>query len=414
MKAESTAWRAQVIGNRALIRLLTGGEDMSVNILNKEMRRLCTFNAFEHLNGPLDGQIHAIGIDEARNNFVIGLYSGEIYQVSYSSLDENLSTTEVLIQSCHYAPNPASRTEIGGLCTYPSIEYESFMTCSFDGTLRLWDADQRVCIATMDLNIDKNGTMLEKDPKTGDLQPCGQLTCVDISQDLQYFVVGTKDGTLRLIRDPSTDEETKDWVQVLCVKQKNSAINDLKISPNGQMLAVAYEDSSIGIFAFPSCKLMHFFNKHSTSVLNLDWSLDSAFIHSVCSSHHLLYFSIGSGDSIPDGSLTQRDERWATMTTKLGWPVKGVYRSGVEEIDVTSVDRSNYGQGTNTELLAVGGESKKVQVYKYPCLNGAAKSVVGQGHSSDVLRVKFAASDKFVYSTGGEDLSIMQWKIVAK
>jgi hypothetical protein len=387
---------------------------MAINILNHEMRRLQTFEGFEILKGPLDGQIHAIDIFEETKTFVIGLYSGEIYQISYNSLDEHLITEERLIQSCHFAPNPSSRTEIGGLCTYPSVEYEMFMTCSFDGTLRLWDAEQRICIITMDLNIDKNGTMLERDHKTGDLQPCSQLTCVDISLDLQYFLVGTKDGTLRLIKDPSTDQEDKDWVQLQLFKPKPAAINDLKISPNGQLVAVAYEDSSIGIFSFPSCKLLHFFTKHSSPVLELDWSLDSAFIHSACSSSHLLYFSIGAGDSIPEGSLTLRDERWATMTTKLGWPVKGIYRPGVEEFDVSSVDRSNHVSTCGSELLAVGCESKKVQVYKYPCLNGAAKAIVGLGHSSDVLRVKFAFSDRFVYSTGGEDLAIMQWRFDAK
>ena len=62
-------------------------------------------------------------------------------------------------------------------------------------------------------------------------------------------------------------------------------------------------------------------------------------------------------------------------------------------------------------LLASGDDNGKVKVYRYPCMIEHSKAVVGNGHSSHVTMVKFAKSGRYLFSAGGNDTCIFQWKV---
>ena len=62
-------------------------------------------------------------------------------------------------------------------------------------------------------------------------------------------------------------------------------------------------------------------------------------------------------------------------------------------------------------MLAAADDYSTIRIYKYPCLKNSAKSVILEGHSSHVTNVKWGESDQFLYSAGGEDQTIMQWRV---
>ncbi len=56
-----------------------------------------------------------------------------------------------------------------------------------------------------------------------------------------------------------------------------------------------------------------------------------------------------------------------------------------------------------------------MSVFKYPCpIDSPAKAVIGHGHSSHVTKVRFSEDDKYIFSTGGNDTTVMQWKVITK
>lgn len=69
-----------------------------------------------------------------------------------------------------------------------------------------------------------------------------------------------------------------------------------------------------------------------------------------------------------------RDEKWATWTATLGWPVQGIWPSVDDGTDINTVDRSYTtlsGLETppdNYFLLATGDDHSKVKIYRYPCI----------------------------------------------
>jgi hypothetical protein len=101
-----------------------------------------------------------------------------------------------------------------------------------------------------------------------------------------------------------------------------------------------------------------------------------------------------------------KDEPWTTFSCKLGWPVQGIFPSGTDGSHVNGVDRSK-----KKDIFAVGDDWGLVNLYRNPALTGA-KPQSYRAHSSHVVRVKFDDKDSRVYSIGGFDRTLIQWKVV--
>lgn len=83
---------------------------------------------------------------------------------------------------------------------------------------------------------------------------------------------------------------------------------------------------------------------------------------------------------------------------------------GMDGSDINHAARTNK-PVNGTQLLATADDFGKVSVYRYPCPSDHAKSVQGKGHSSHVTKVGFNSTDTYLYSVGGNDTAVMQWKI---
>lgn len=72
---------------------------------------------------------------------------------------------------------------------------------------------------------------------------------------------------------------------------------------------------------------------------------------------------------------------------------------------MNGVERSN-----DESLVAVADDWGLVNIYRNPVLDGNhGKSYVG--HSEHVVRAVFDKNDKFIYSIGGYDQTLIQWKL---
>lgn len=77
-------------------------------------------------------------------------------------------------------------------------------------------------------------------------------------------------------------------------------------------------------------------------------------------------------------------------------------------IDFNSLDVEPY------KILATADDFSKLRLYRYPCIQVNSGCVEAIGHSSHVTNVKWSKMDSYVYSTGGEDQCVLQWKVVRK
>jgi WD40 repeat protein len=188
-------------------------------------------------------------------------------------------------------------------------------------------------------------------------------------------------------------------------------ISEVKFSPDGSLLAVGSHDNSVYIYNVQGWQKKWAFNKHASFITHLDWSEDGNSIHTNTGDYELLYWDVSKGTQETSGRTKYKDENWATWTCAVGWPTQGIWPPGAGGDDIDYVCRSNSKTVGGYNLLAVGDDFGKVSIYRYPCVQKNSQSVKQPGHSSHVTCVKFGPKDDYLFSTGGEDNCVFQWKV---
>jgi WD40 repeat protein len=99
----------------------------------------------------------------------------------------------------HYAPSTTILNELWGLCTLNDDDH--YITCSDDGTLRLWSSSRREMVYWIRMDRDDKGNILEK--VNGKMHDSGRLRSVDVRHKPagyknNWVAVGCFDGTIRV------------------------------------------------------------------------------------------------------------------------------------------------------------------------------------------------------------------------
>ena len=215
----------------------------------------------------------------------------------------------------------------------------------------------------------------------------------------QNIAVGHNDGTVTIRASPQkigevikTMRDSQEWIEVMT------------FSPDGSKLAVGSHDNNIYVYDTSSYKLLGKCTKHNSFIVSVDWSKDGNFIRSVCGAHELLFFNGNTYAQDPAGASNTKGTEWATNTAKYGWLVEGIFPSGTDGTHINGVEFSEDGT-----LIATGDDYGLVNIFRNPCRTGG-KPISLRGHSEHVVRVKFHKNDSYLFSVGGYDQTLMQFK----
>ncbi|XP_047466632.1 echinoderm microtubule-associated protein-like 1 isoform X10 [Mugil cephalus] len=215
--------------------------------------------------------------------------------------------------------------------------------------------------------------------------------------------IGTQTGRWLVL-----DTDSKDLVTVHT--DGNEQLSVMCYGPDGNFLAIGSHDNYIYIYAVAENGRKYSrvgkCSGHSSFITHLDWSLDSQYLVSNSGDYEILYWIPSVCKQVVSVETT-RDIEWATHTCTLGFQVFGLWPDGSDGTDINAVCRSN-----DKSLLVTGDDFGKVHLFSYPCSQFRAPSHVYGGHSSHVTNVTFLCDDGYLVSTGGKDMSVMQWRIV--
>jgi len=234
--------------------------------------------------------------DNNTSKLAIGLFSSEIHECVLTdplALDKAKFTN---VLSGHFSQSTTWTNEVWGLQLF-NKDRDLYMTCSMDGTLRVWSISGKRQIRAIRLDISESGAVLPLDPKTKDLQDSGKLMCVAIDQDDKVACVGCKDGTIRFV-------DLIAFKQIKMVKIAAEWISDIKWAPNNTKLAIGSHDNAIYIMSYPDLKYnkRSKLKKHSSFITHLDWSRDSSFLHSTCGAYEILFWDTLSMKQMTSGT----------------------------------------------------------------------------------------------------------------
>ncbi|XP_053330504.1 echinoderm microtubule-associated protein-like 1 isoform X3 [Spea bombifrons] len=341
--------------------LVSGGKDRKLISWDGNYQKLRIAEIPDQF-GPVrtvaEGKGDVVLIGTTRNFVLQGTLSGDFHTITQGHTDE-----------------------LWGLAAH-SLKPQ-FLTCGHDKQITLWDATSHRPIWSK---------IIEDPAQACGFHPTGSVVAI-----------GTLTGRWFVL-----DTETKDLVTVHT--DGNEQLSVMCYSPDGNFLAIGSHDNYIYIYAVNENGRKYSrvgkCSGHSSFITHLDWSVNSQYLMSNSGDYEILYWIPTACKQVVSVETT-RDIEWATYTCTLGFQVFGVWPEGSDGTDLNAICRS-----TDKKLLATGDDFGKVHLFSYPCYQFRASGHAYGGHSSHVTNVSFLHEDSHLVSTGGKDMSIMQWNII--
>uniref|UniRef100_A0A8C8LS27 Echinoderm microtubule-associated protein-like 1 n=1 Tax=Oncorhynchus tshawytscha TaxID=74940 RepID=A0A8C8LS27_ONCTS len=341
--------------------LVSGGKDRKLLSWDGSYQQIQSVEVPE-LFGPVrtvaEGKRESVLIGTTRNYVLQGSLYGEFTPITQGHTDE-----------------------LWGLAVHPWKPH--FLTCGHDKHVSLWDASSHQPVWTK---------TMEDAAQSAGFHPSGAVVAI-----------GTQTGRWLVL-----DTDSKDLVTVHT--DGNEQLSVIRFAPDGNFLAIGSHDNYIYIYAVGESGRKYGrvgkCSGHSSFITHLDWSVDSQYLVSNSGDYEILYWIPSVCKQVVSVETT-RDIPWATSHCTLGFQVFGLWPDGSDGTDINAVSRSN-----DKRLLVTGDNFGKVQLFSFPCSQFRAPSHVYGGHSSHVTNVKFLFDDSCLVSTGGKDMSVMQWRVV--
>ena len=352
--------------------LITGGDDMKIVFHNLNSKHLIRKINCNEIPRSIDFFDRYIAIGTNKNSIIL-----------YDSYKETYRW------SSHFDG------EVRGL----AITEKYIITSGEDNQIMLWDYKACQLIITGEIN-EVPGAEFKKSKPDDTKFPTNQCSrSISYNNIKGEIAVGVNNGEVHIL-------DLKDIT--ICkkvIKCGDESIYCLAYAPRGNMLAVGSKNSEILIFRYPDYDLRKKFTFHKASIIAIDWSMDGKWLRTLDKSFHMNFFDIEALELDKIGSTSTKDIKWKTQNCKIGWNVRGIYPPNVDKKHINGVCKSK-----DEKILAVGDDWGFVNIYNNPCAP-KSKFISLRGHSEHVPSVAFSDDGQFLFSVGGKDKAIIQWKI---
>lgn len=272
------------------------------------------------------------------------------------------------------------------------------ITSGDDNQMIVWDPSKRERMMSGKISDTKKKAKRGGASTLSKLPSSQQSRCV--ATGTHFSVVAANDGSVYVYPKGQTDDsgpmktfcDSDEWIEVMA------------FSPDQKMLAVGSHDNRIYVYDTGSWTLKGTCKGHSSYIMALDWSADSTYLRTNCGAYETLYWKSADCSQDPSGRSNTKATQWATSTLKFTWNTEGIYPSGADGTHINGVAGSHDGK-----LLACGDDFGLVTLFRDPCRKGG-KPRCFRGHSEHVVRTIFSEDDGYLFSIGGYDQTLMQWK----
>ncbi|KAK3235754.1 hypothetical protein CYMTET_54067 [Cymbomonas tetramitiformis] len=378
---------------------VSGGKDGKLKLHNPFMTKLMgTVDLGKLLGAALDkdGQplidsdgtapcIRAVTLNSKSKKLVVGTKSSIIVEVDISDMRAPSSSCSVLMQSHAGALAKSTATgprEVCGLASHPHRNI--FYSAGDDHTLRCWDVKSCKQLAVRRYK-----------------QP---LRAIAVHPSGEQLAIGDAAGNITVI-------ELNNGRQIAEFQGSHTQVNVMKYSPTGKMLAVAGGNCIIAVFeVVRNFKLAGTCHGHTANVAHLDWSEDSKILQSNSVENELCFWEMPHGTQIATPQQVA-DTDWATYTCPASWGCQGIWPKESAATDLRACARSNQGSWREDESITVTADNfGQVKLSRYPSDVGCAEGRTYVAHSTQVSNCTFSFHESHVFTTGGMDNCVMQWR----
>lgn len=375
-------------------RIVTGSKDAKVAIIsygggNFKLEKLVDLGAAT-LTVPKS-------IDFYNGNLLVGLRNGSIMEFK-GILEEDAEGKGRTLMQSHFEGETWGLQLVGD---------NKVLTCGDDNKLMLFNLETKQCEQTglVSTNSKPKTTRKSTAATMSQFRANKQARALAFSNTHNHVVLCSNFGktSIRTLDNLDTKvcslKEAEEWSEVA------------RYSPDESFLAIGSHDNAIYVYEVSEAgayKLHCKFARHASFITSFDWSLDGSYIRSTDGGHELLYFSMESKQQDPHGPSSTEDKEWATGTIKQNPDRAGCQPSSEDKTHINYVTRSPDGS-----LLVTADDWGLINVFEYPVPEGRVAQNCGRsyaGHSEHVVRVEFSADGQRMFSVGGQDKALIQWK----
>jgi len=291
------------------------------------------------------------------------------------------------------------------------VSDKAVVTAGWDKAVKLWDPATHECTATYEFTEKDAPASDEKTPEKWEISRC------TMSSDGNWIAIGTTTSTIAILSYPKLELKATHFIPLANAKNELEGIEFLRFSPNGDYLAAAHGDGHCYIIAVQVGDEEKITLKqwkglvHRAAPSHLQWSRDGKLVKCLTRdyevAHWMLDFGKKTGEfltKIPDPDKVQ----WDGDPLVAGWDVRGLYQKGWDGTDLNATTLTS-----DSALIASGDDFGTVRLHNYPAVDPEACHAYG-GHAEFVVGVDFLADDSYLFSVGGADMAIFQWKVVRK
>lgn len=383
LKAHSSEITAIVHENEKLI---SGGKDGKIVIYSTKGGE---YTLEKTIN--LEGGSYPKSIDYLNGKILIGLRNGSIVEIN-----EETEEKKHLLSSHHEG-------ESWGLEIIP--EDKTIITTGDDNKIMTFDYANRRFVrqgVISQKSQPKNQAKAKKVTAStlSDMPPNKQGRSVAYCSHNGHVAVSNNMGKVSIRMKDNLDQKVK------TLKDAEEWNEVMKYSPCGKYLAVGSHDNHIYVYDVSNdYSLYANFNKHNSFVTAFDWSADSSFIRSICGAYEKLFYNVKTKEFDSNGLQTTKDFQWASTTIKKGWEVEGCKPLSEDGSHINGLNIS-----LDKHLIATADDFGLLNLFRYPCLSTKHKARSYGGHSEHVVRALFTPDADKIFTIGGYDKAIIQWK----
>jgi len=277
--------------------------------------------------------------------------------------------------------------EIWGLATHPTQPYLC-VGCD-DKTLRVLDYSNKTVV-------------FQKKSKHG-------FRTADFSRQGDRLALGCTDGSLLVVSMARESMGDVIYDKKICKEEVSCVV----FTKDGNKIILGSWDQTLRVIKcnkknFP-CKTM---KGHTSSITHIDVSEDGKFVQSASKDAEVLYWDTETCKRLDDMENNVVWDRWNII---FGWPVQGLFHQAGDITDVNCCEVSGGNEVDDEKgmkVVASGDDTGHVTLFKYPVLQEKPKFKQFLAHSAHVTNVKFSENDEWLFSAGGGDLAVFQWKVV--
>lgn len=357
--------------------LVTGSKDGVVKLWDSKLSPIRTFDMSEAIPTPHRPPVRSVCWDSVRGTVLVGTQGSEIYELTTANL------SVALLSQGH------AMDELHGLAPSP-IDPNLFVTAGDDQTVRLWDASKHRMISERNVGCMTRAVCWSPDGATLGVGLGGTVGRGRQKKDGVVMVLRGS-GALDLLHET---RDSKEWIA------------DAKYSPDGETLAVASYDNKIYLYDVnKNYELRAKCEGHNSFVLHIDFSEDSEYLRSNCGGYDLLFHKVEDGAVVNSPSML-KDIKWATTTCCLCWSVQGIWPEVTDSTMYNACDAA-----PDVKLVATTDDRGNLKLFEYPAITKGAHSLSYRAHVSQVMNTKFNKNREYIFTAGGPDRVLCQWKV---